>query len=395
MPVDKANVCVVTGSRAEFGQLVPLLERLCSEESFSVNIVATGTHVSPEGDIDSELVASGFVISGRISIPSIADNSRRGMVRQIGEVSRAFSNYLATSRPDLLILIGDRYETFGAAIAAYTMLVPIAHICGGSTSAGALDEAYRHSITKMASLHFVTCEMYRKRVIQLGEEPSRIFNVGSLAIENCLHLNLLPEDELRWQVGLPPEDPYCVVTFHPGTLEGKASSGDEVRELIRAMDSFPDFHFVITLSNADSGGNAINEIWKSEGGLRDNFHVHESLGTRRYLSALKYSQLMLGNSSSGTTEGPAMGIPVVNIGDRQKGRLFAASTVHCKPVFAQIVASVEKALSPKFQALAKTVSSPFGDGTASIQIVDILKSELYRSIDVRKEFYDIDFEVVP
>jgi len=383
------KVCVVTGSRAEFGQLEPLLKKLQDDNFFELQLVVTGSHLSIEnGNTIEEIKKSGIKIAECIKIPNLDDNSRKGIAIQISELINLFAEYFEKNYPDLLISIGDRYEIFAVSVAASTLLIPIAHICGGSTTSGAIDEVYRHSMTKMSSVHFTTCDTYRNRVIQLGENPANVYNVGSLAIENCLHRELISEKELRNFIGLGEGKPYCVVTFHPVTLE-KDSAEKELYELISAMDKFSEYSYIITLSNADSGGNKINEIWKKEARKRNNFYIVPSLGMQKYLTALKYSQMMIGNSSSGTTEGPMMHIPVIDIGDRQKGRFFAQNIVHCEPNEKSIIAAIRKASTPEFKDFVKTVQNPFGNGDTSEKIIEILKDRS-SSLSVKKEFYDIN-----
>jgi len=380
------RVCVVTGSRAEFGQLLPLLRALDSDDFFAMDLVVTGSHLSTSS-ID-EIEASGLTVSARIPIKGIVDNSRHGIALQISELIVSFADYFEKKRPDLFIAIGDRYEMFAAGVAASTLLIPICHICGGSTTSGAIDEVYRHSLTKMSSLHFTTCDVYRNRVIQLGENPSTVYNVGSLAIENCLKVDLVGKKELLGQLGMDTSRPYCVVTFHPVTLE-KDSSEWELMELIEAFDSHPQYQYLITLSNVDSGGDEINEVWKREGSKRENFFVVSSLGMKRYLSALKYADMMIGNSSSGTTEGPAMKIPVIDIGDRQKGRVFSDCLIHCEPQRDDIKKAMDKAATTEFRKISQKVVNPFGDGTTSTRMVQILKEVADEGLSVKKDFYDI------
>ena len=387
------KVCVVTGSRAEFGQLLPLLRKLVDDDFFDLDFVVTGSHLSAsDGNTIKEIENSGIPISAQIPINGISDNSREGVAFQISEVIHKFAEYFSDHRPSLLIAIGDRYEMFGVGIAASTLLIPICHICGGSTTSGSIDEIYRHSLTKMSSIHFTTCDVYRKRVIQLGEKSDTVYNVGSLAIENCLKVELLTKDELMNQLGMSMDKPYCVVTFHPVTIEQEASE-KELYELIKAFEANPQYQYLITLSNVDSGGERINSIWKDEGIKRSNFFVVSSLGMKRYLTALKYSEMMIGNSSSGTTEGPFMKIPVIDIGDRQKGRVFSECTIHCEPIASKIDRAMKKACTPDFKKIAHNVINPFGDGTTSDKMVGILKKELSNQINLKKDFYDIKFEV--
>ena len=387
------KTCVVSGSRAEFGQLLPLLKKLNANDDFDLKLIVTGAHLlESQGKTVSEIIASEIPIAKCIYLESAKDNSRLGIAKQISEAICNFAEYFEQDRPDVMIAIGDRYEMFGAAVAASTLLIPIVHICGGSTTSGAIDEIYRHSMTKMSTLHFTTCEQYRKRVIQLGESPETVYNVGSLAIENCLKTQILTEAELREDLGIDLNKKYCVVTFHPVTLE-KESSEKEVYELIDALKSFKEYSYIVTLSNSDAGGDRINEIWREIAEKDRNFYVVPSLGMKRYLSALKYSDMMIGNSSSGTTEGPAMRIPTIDIGDRQRGRYFAESIVHCEPKKDAIIAAIRKVNTTEFRKMLKIVENPFGDGNTSDKMIRILKQKIGNTFDVKKDFYDISFEV--
>lgn len=390
--MSRMKVCVVTGSRAEYGQLLPLLRKLEEDPYFEMSLVVTGSHlVQSMGYTVSEIEKSGIPIAQCIPVKGIEDNSRVGVGNQISCIIADFCQYFNQHRPDALIVIGDRYEMFAVGIAASTLLIPICHICGGSVTSGAIDEVYRHSLTKMSCAHFTTCDVYRNRVIQLGEHPDTVFNVGSLAIENCLRTELLNKDELSESVGVDFNNPYCVVTFHPVTLE-QDDSEDQVMELVKAFEANSQYHYLITLSNADAGGEKINSIWKREAEKHENFHVVASLGMKRYLSALKYAEMMIGNSSSGTTEGPSMKIPVIDIGDRQKGRVFSECLIHCEPNTSDIVRSIQRASSDEFKQIAHNVRNPFGDGTTSDQIVSVLK-DINDKLSVKKIFYDVKFEV--
>ena len=385
------KVCVVTGSRAEFGYLLPLLKRLQSDDFFDLQLVVTGSHLSEvHGYTVKEIEDSGIEIKSKIPICGIENNSREGIAFQIADVIKSFTEYFAQNRPDLLIAIADRYEIFAVGVAANSLLIPICHISGGSTTSGAIDEVYRHSLTKMSSIHFPTCEEYRKRVIQLGENPIHVYNAGSLAIENCLKTELLSRSELLNNLKMDEEKPYCVVTYHPTTLESDESV-DSVYELIKAFEKQSKYQYLITLSHADSGGERINKIWIEEGNKHNNFFVFSSLGMKRYLSALKYTEMMIGNSSSGTTEGPAMRIPVINIGDRQKGRVFPNTALHCKAVAGQIEECIKVAGTKEHKDLVAKTDNPFGDGETSSKMIDVLKKEFDNGLTVKKDFYDVFF----
>lgn len=387
----KHTVCVITGSRAEFGLLMPLLQKLNTEPTVELRLVVTGSHLSDAyGNTQTEVDQSGLPVHARIPLP--LSGEKEGMIHATGVAMSAFGDYFAENRPEILVALGDRYEIFGACSAAAMLGIPIAHLHGGETTEGAVDEFLRHSITKMSHLHFTSCETYRRRVIQLGEAPERVFNVGALGVENTLHTPLLSLAELQENLGFDlTTRPYAVVTFHPVTLENNTAE-QQMAELIAAMDAFPHMGYIITKANADAGGAAINVIWDIAAKNHPNWFVTPSLGMQRYLSALKYAQMMLGNSSSGIIEAPAMHIPTVNIGDRQKGRLMADSILCCAPERAAICAAMERALFPEVKALAQRSFGLFGDGTTSEKIL----AELLRYLDgdhssTQKKFYDVEF----
>jgi len=385
---------LVSGSRAEYGQLRPLLMRLQTLKNIRLTFVITGSHLdatlgNTQDEISNDLKHINVKID-RIPLKHYGD-SRKDMAISTGEAITVFANYLAFKKPDLLILIGDRYEMFSFSVAASLQAIPIAHIAGGSTTMGAMDEFLRHSISKMSYYHFTTCDIYRKRVIQLGEDPNRVYNVGSLAIENILNIKLLTRDELCQDLSLNVDSPFCVVTFHPVTLDYDTAE-HQLKELIQAMDVNSQYNYIITLANADAGSRRINEIWREEGKLRGNWTIVPSLGSKRYLSTLKYSEMMIGNSSSGTTEGPAMKIPTINIGDRQKGRIMVESILNCKPIKSDILRVMDIAKTQEFKNIVKETISPFGDGTTSEKISKIISGLVQnRKMEVKKQFFDISF----
>ena len=389
----KHSVCVVTGSRAEFGLLRPLLERLRDNDGIELRLVVTGSHLAHAfGETQNEIADGGFAAHAKVPLPLEGD-SKRDIARATGAAVSAFADYFSENTPELLVVLGDRYEIFSVASAAALMGIPIAHICGGELTEGAVDDCLRHSITKMSYLHFTECEVYRQRVIQLGEEPERVFNVGSLGVENALNIPIMTLDELQESIGFSFHGrPFSVVTFHPVTMEDNTMEA-QMRELIGAMDQFRQMDYIITLSNADAGGRTANRIWEKEALTHQNWVVVPSLGNRRYLSALRHAELMLGNSSSGIMEGPVSHIPTVNVGDRQKGRVMAESIICCPPVQADIAAAMSQALSPEFKQIARAVINPFGDGRASKRIANEISNFLSQSRKDAKAFYDISFEV--
>lgn len=387
----KHSVCAVTGSRAEFGILLPLLQRLHNCSEIELQLVVTGSHLSAAyGHTIDEIRRTGLPVSAQIPLPLGEGDDKASMAKTTGAAMSAFADYFSAHRPELVLVLGDRYEIFAVSAAAALLGIPIAHLHGGETTEGAVDEFLRHSITKMSYLHFVSCESYRRRVIQLGEDPERVFNVGALSIENVLHTPLMPPEELDDSLGFPLHNaPYAVVTFHPVTMEDQTAA-EQVAELVEAMDAFPEMNFLITKANADAGGMEINVLWEQAAEQRPRWHVTASLGMRRYLSALKGAEMMLGNSSSGVTEAPAMHIPTVNIGDRQKGRLMPESVLNCPPEREAIRGAMARAMTPECKAVAARTVSPFGDGHTSEKIM----AEMLRFLrggpqDLKKTFFDL------
>lgn len=383
------NICVVTTTRADYGLLKPLIGRFLDDGTFCVKIVATGTHLSEKyGYTYKEIEKDGFQTAAEIAIlPDEKDSL--AVPKCMANAIVKFSEYFQADRPDFVLLLGDRYETFAIASAAYNARIPIIHLCGGDTTEGALDEAYRHSITKMSYLHFVSNEDSRRRVIQLGEDPERVFNVGSLGIENALHEPMMSIEELERDLHFQLYGNYAVVTFHPVTLEIDTAEA-QCRELMHALEKRKDFHYIITKSNADENGGRINKLWDEYGEQRGNVYVTESLGMRRYLSAVSHARMVIGNSSSGLSEVPAFHVPTVNIGDRQKGRLRGKSVIDCKPEKEDILRAMDIAESSAFLEEIRGEASVYGDGHTSERIIRILKRYVKEEkIDIKKSFYDI------
>ena len=384
------KVCVVTATRAEYGLLRPLLFKLRNHPDIELCLVVTGAHLSElYGNTQKEIITDGFNDFLRVEIP-LEDDSKKGMAISTGITIIKFADTLSTIQPDIIVLLGDRYEMLGVATAAHLLGIPIAHMCGGDVTEGAVDDAIRHCITKLSFLHFPGCEQSAKRIIQMGENPDRVFNVGEPGVENCRNLELLSKKELSEQINFPGVlGDYCVVTFHPVTMENNTAE-KQVYDLIYAMDRFPNLSYVISKANADAGGRAINGIWEKESGKRRNWLLVDSLGVVRYLSAVKNSRLVLGNSSSGIVEVPAFRVPTVNVGDRQKGRMMAKSVICCRPISAEIVGAMKQALSYSFSKAIADCELPFGNGTTSTQIVDILLNYLNESqTGLEKVFYEI------
>lgn len=388
------EICVISGTRADYGLLRNLIKRLDADSEICLKLIVTGSHLSDSfGNTQNEIIADG--ISDYITIPiPLEDDSHEGMACSTGIGLIRFSEYFRKNKPDLLIVLGDRFEAFAAAAAAHLIGVPIAHISGGDVTEGVVDDAIRHCLTKMSNLHFPGCEQSRRRIIQMGEQPEFVFNVGEPGVENCLNMKLLSRNDLAESINFDGVlRDFALVTFHPVTME-RDTALHEVRELIAAMDSFPRLSYVVTLANADAGGRAINDCWMEEAQKHKNWLVVPSLGVKRYLSAMKYTKMVLGNSSSGIVEAPSMNVPTVNIGDRQKGRMMAKSVVCCMPKHEDIVHAMTMALSSSFMHGLVDVENPFGDGKTSKRIHEIVLDYLkLSSRSLEKHFYDIDFSI--
>jgi UDP-N-acetylglucosamine 2-epimerase (non-hydrolysing)/GDP/UDP-N,N'-diacetylbacillosamine 2-epimerase (hydrolysing) len=382
------KIAIVTGSRAEYGLLYWLMREIDDDSELELQIIVTGAHLSPEFGLSyKKIEEDGFSINEKLEILLSSDTSA-GMAKSLGLGIIGFADVLQRLQPDILVLLGDRYEILAAAQAAMLARIPIAHIAGGEITEGAVDEAIRHSITKMSHLHFVAAETYRKRVIQLGEDPTRVFNYGSTGLDNIKRIPLLDRQELEEELDFELGQMYFLVTYHPVTLE--KSSEDGIRELLIALNNYPDANFIITGSNADRGGRTINSMLE-EYALENQARVLlcKSLGQLKYLSALKYCHAVIGNSSSGIIEAPALNKATVNIGSRQQGRLKADSIIDCQENRQDITKAIDRALSAEFQEKLAAVQSLYGNCDASGRIKEELKYINLTNI-LRKRFYDIE-----
>lgn len=379
------KVAVVTATRAEYGILRPLIFRLKEEQEICLQVIATGTHLSEKyGNTQVEIEKDGINIFRKIPILE-EGNTAYDISCTMANALRRFALYFKEEQPDLVIVLGDRTELLGICAAAMNERIPIAHIHGGEVTEGAVDDCIRHAVTKMSYLHFPATEVYRKRIIQLGEEPNRVFNVGALGVENILNVPLLSCEDICEQAEIPQGQKYAVVTFHPVTLEEETAK-KQTKALIQAMQEKPDYFYLITMANADAGGNVVNELLGRFAAESKNVNLVKSLGMVRYLSAVKYSKYVLGNSSSGIIEAPALGIPTVNIGDRQKGRLMADTIISCEPKKEAILTAMQQAEQTEHK-----VSLIYGDGNTSEKIVKITKEFLLQDkIDLKKTFYDLE-----
>lgn len=381
------RICVVTGTRAEYGLLRWLMEGIRQSPKLALQVIATGAHLSPEfGLTYRDIEADGFVIDRKVEM-LLSSDTPSGVTKSMGVAMIGFADAFTELRPDLVLVLGDRYEIFSAAAAAAIARIPVAHLHGGETTEGAFDEALRHSITKMAHLHFVAAEAYRRRVIQLGEDPARVFLVGGLGIDNMLKLDLLDRAALEAALDFKLGPKNLLVTFHPATLEPGAAAG-QMDELLAALDALQDTHLIFTMPNADTEGRALSRQLEAYAACRPNAKVYASLGQLRYLSAIAHVDAVVGNSSSGLAEVPSFRKATVNIGDRQKGRLKAQSVIDCAPDREGIKAALAQAYSANFQASLGQVVSPYGDGGASQKILHILESHDF-SGSLKKTFHDL------
>lgn len=384
------KISIITATRAEYGLLRPVIKRLRASGYFQVELTVTGMHLSTEfGSTYKEIEQDGEHIDNKIEI-LLSSDTAVSMSKAMGLAMISFSEYFEASKPDAILILGDRYEILAVACAAMNAQIPIIHMHGGEATEGLIDEAIRHAITKMSYLHLTSTEQYRRRVIQMGEQPNRVFNVGATGVENALHVDTMSREELQDSLKCSLDRPYAVVTFHPVTLETNTAKL-QMQELLTAMMEHPEYLYLCTKANADSGGREINHLLDESAKEADNIIVYESLGMRRYLSALRYADVVIGNSSSGIIEVPSFGIPTINIGDRQKGRIQAESVINCRPDRLSISKSIEKAQDISFRKKIKKAENPYGDGNTSKAIVDILYEHLVmRPIDLKKRFYDLD-----
>ena len=388
--LSKRKICVVTGSRAEYGLLYWLMKGIEKAEDLELQILVTGMHLSPEfGRTYRDIENDGFVLTRKVEMLVSSDTSvgiAKSMALGLAGITDAFEEL----QPDIVVMLGDRFELLAAASAALVATLPIAHLHGGETTEGAFDEAIRHSITKMAHLHFTATEEYRRRVIQLGEHPNRVFNVGGLGIDSINNLPLLTRKELEKRIGLELGERNLMVTFHPATLDTGATK-DQFQELLTALDQLDNTHLLFTKANADTEGLLINEMIDEYVVARPQKTVaHTSLGQLAYLSALKQVDGIVGNSSSGITEGPSFRIGTVNIGDRQKGRIRAKSIIDCQPKCSSIVSALSRMFSQEFKEILATVTNPYGTGGAAEVILKHLRTTSLEGL-VKKSFFDLSF----
>ncbi|MFD2044934.1 UDP-N-acetylglucosamine 2-epimerase [Ornithinibacillus salinisoli] len=384
------KICVITGTRAEYGLLKPLISKIKNDNQLELKLIVTGMHLSPEfGLTYKEIEHDDFIIDEKIEILMSSDSSI-GINKAMGLAMISFSECYQRLQPDIILVLGDRYEIFSAVSAATVARIPVAHLHGGETTEGAIDEAMRHSITKMSYLHFTSTSTYKNRIIQLGEDPSRVFNVGAIGIENIKNINPLPKDVLERDINFRFGQYTALVTFHPVTLENNYSSEDQFKILLNALDQIEGLKVIFTKANSDMDGRIINTMIDEYVNInRDKYISFTSMGQLRYLSAMKYVDVVIGNSSSGIIEAPSFNVPTVNIGDRQRGRIQAKSILNCPAEKEEIVKAINNALKQEFRKSIRTLENPYGNGNVSNKVIDEIKLALSKQIDIKKKFYDI------
>lgn len=381
------KICVVSGTRAEYGLLSGLMKMIQTDPLLELQVIATNMHLSPEfGLTYREIENDGFVINKKVEMLLSADTAT-SVVKSLGLGMIGFADAYDDLKPDLVVVLGDRYEMLGAVSSALFFQIPVAHISGGDVTEGAYDDAIRHSITKMSHLHFTSTEAYRKRVIQLGEQPSKVFNVGSTGLDNIRQMELLSREALEESIGFALGEKSMLITYHPVTLENQTAAR-QMEALLRAVDD-TDYRIIFTKPNSDSDGRVIVSM------IDDYVKNHPersvaftSLGYVRYLSALQYVDVVVGNSSSGIIEVPSFGIPTVNIGDRQKGRLRADSVIDCAPEEAAIRVALKEAAAPAFREKARRTVNPYEQPDTVQRIFEQIKNYPLDSI-IKKHFYDL------
>jgi len=382
------KICVVTGSRAEYGLVSRLMGLIKGDSSLTLQIIATNMHLSPEfGNTYKEIEKDGFRIDKRVEM-LLSSDTANATTKSVGLATIGFADAYEDLKPDLLLVVGDRYEILAAVTAALFYRIPVVHLHGGEITEGAYDDAIRHAITKMSHLHFTATEVYRNRVIQLGEEPARVFNAGAIGLDNIKYLQLMQKSELEKSLDFNFGEKSVLVTFHPVTLENNTGE-EQTHNLLQALESMASLQILITLPNSDTNGRIIMQlINRFVDKNKNRSRAFASLGQIRYLSALQFVDAVVGNSSSGIIEAPSFGIPTLNIGERQHGRIKAESIIDCEPTVIDIRKKLTHVLSAEFRKKCKNIKNPYyKEDTAEI----ILKTIKVTAINglTQKKFYNL------
>lgn len=382
------RIGVITATRAEYGLLKNLIALIDEDIDLELCLMVTGTHLSEKyGYTIQEIYEDGFPIAEKIPILA-NDSSDFGITQTMGTACQEFGKAFRKQQPDMIVVLGDRYELLPICSAAVIMGIPISHISGGEITEGAVDDIVRHCITKMSQLHFPGCEIYRKRIIQMGEEPERVFNYGDIGVENIKKMHYMSKEELEKDLKFSLDMPYACITFHPVTME-RGTAKAQIDELLAVLGSITDMKFIITKANADADGHIINDRIDDFVSKTNNSVAFHSLGVKRYLSLMRHCEMIIGNSSSGIVEAPCFGIPTVNIGNRQKGRLKAESIIDCEPNRKSIAEAIQHARTKEFRELSYKAVNPYGEGKTSELIIKEVKSFLAEQSGICKHFYDL------
>jgi len=383
----KRKVCVVTGSRAEYGLLYWLMKEIDADKVLELQIIVTGMHLSEEfGNTYKQIEKDGFTIDNKVDI-SLTSDTEIAISKSMGIGIIGFADVFNDLKPELIVVLGDRFEIFSAVSVAMIARIPVAHLHGGEATECLIDESIRHSVTKMSHLHFAATDEYRNRIIQLGEQPERVFNVGGLGVDNINKLKLLSKVDFEDAINFKLGDKNILITFHPVTLE-KSTSERQFQELLKSISNLKNTKIIFTKANSDTDGRIINSMIDDYVAEHDNTIAFISMGQLNYLSALQFMDAVVGNSSSGLIEVPSFKIGTIDIGDRQKGRIKAKSVITCLPKKESIDSAIVKLYSPKFQEIINNVVNPYGKGGASKKITKIIKDFNLDNI-VKKSFYDL------
>lgn len=384
------KIVIITSTRAEYGLLSPIIKKLMNCPEIEVYVVATGSHLSNEfGMTVKEIDNDGISVNKKIEI-LLSSDSPAAVSKSMGLAMISFSEYFDEIKPDAIMILGDRYEMLAICSAALNAAIPVIHLHGGEATEGAIDEYIRNAITKMSYLHFASTEAYRKRIIQMGEHPDRVYNVGAPGVENCLNVPLYSKSELEEALGCKLEK-YAVLTFHPVTMEN-CTAEEQIKTLMTVISEYQDIVFICSKANSDYGGRIINNVIEQYARKFLNIRLYDSLGMKKYLSAVKYSEFVIGNSSSGIIEVPSFHVATINIGDRQKGRIQAESVINCEPGYHAIKNAINMVMTQEFKTKIKNIVNPYGGRETSNRIVSITRDFLNKENgDFRKKFYDMEF----
>lgn len=383
------KICFITGTRAEYGLLSRLMKMVQDDPDTQLQIIATNMHLSPKfGNTYQEIERDGFTIDKKIPILEEGKDDANATLKSMSKALEGFADAYDELKPDMVIVLGDRYEILAAATAALIERIPIAHLYGGEITEGAYDDAIRHCVTKMSHLHFTSCEEYRHRVIQLGEQPDHVYNVGSIGVENIKMLPLMSKDEIEKEIGFAIDNHTILVTYHPVTL-GNRTAKEDIDDFIAALEKKKNLRIIFTMPNSDTGGQAIVEAINAFADKNpQRAKAFKSLGVLRYLSVMRQVAAVVGNSSSGLVEVPSFGIPTLNIGDRQKGRMAADSVFNCKTDKQAVLKGLDIVMSEEFRQKAAAIHNPYDkEGTAQA-IFKVISTYPLDSLN-QKHFYDI------